>query len=887
MNKKFFKIFSIILGILFLLLLVGNFGLNFWLKNKLPDYIKNNSNFLVTYKSLDVNLGTGNIFATDISINNKNPENQNIIRIKGTIDTLSISRLGIFDALFNEKVSTSNLVLNKPNLKIFLAKKKFKSEKDRNPFSVENIKITAGTIQIFKPTKQKLLSVNDLNLKVENLRLTKNTKDEKSPFSFDQYELNGKNLFYRTNDVYILTATYLQTKEGQFTIKDFALIPLLSPQNFKKFFPNRKNLLDLKSSEMEFKDLILKDNKIALNKVRFENPNLKIYTTNAKSTKSEGNSDFEVQLDNVLFNNANINIEKPNGSPLLVTEKLQLNLNNFLMNGETMENKIPFKCDNFKIEGKNIDYYSATEKVEISSLLLTPKSIDLRNVAIKPTVNSSEKMMLDFTAPQILLKIKDWSTVENKIKLNIDYVFVNKLSGKITVAKNPPKNISTFEGFSFPILIKNVNLKNANLVLESKNQPLAFRDLNAKIQNIELLRNSKSRGIDFKMGFYSFTTRDFNYKTKFYNLSSTLLKVNKNTIQVNNFAMLPTVSRAQFIRMIPTEKDYYNIKAKKINAQGKWDFLASQQFLEASQVTLDGVDANIFRSKIPKDDLTEKPLYSKLLRTIKFPLFIDNLNLKNSVLVYEEDTKKSEGPGKLTFSNFNLNAKNLNSGKMKGKPTRVPIDITCSFMNASPMKVKWSFDTAKKNDAFSISGNISNLPASRINPFIQPYLKIRATGEISDLIFNFNGDFSGIRGLMKMKHKDLKVSLLKKSGDKDVVLSAIANIFVKSNSGNFPESVEVTGVERDKTRSFFNLFWRGIEQGLKITLIGENAIKTGKNIQNSVQTTKKTISETKKGIQKTKIEIKEKVEKLKQKSKPEDAKEKGFFQKIFNKKSEK
>ena len=285
---------------------------------------------------------------------------------------------------------------------------------------------------------------------------------------------------------------------------------------------------------------------------------------------------------------------------------------------------------------------------------------------------------------------------------------------------------------------------------------------------------------------------------------------------------------------------------------------------------LNGVNANIFRSKIPADDLKEKPMYSKLLRSIKIPMFINNLAINNSLLVYEEDTKKSEGPGKLTFNNFSLKAKNINSGKMKGKPTQIPITINCLFMNASPMNVNWNLDTASATDAFSISGNVSDLPASRINPFIEPYLKVRASGLIADLIFNFKGNYQGLNGSLKMKHKDLKIAIIRETGEKNKLLSAVANVFVRSNSDKYPESVPVEKVERDKTKSFFNLFWKGIEQGLKKTLIGKNALKKEENIKKTIETTKTKIENTKENIKKMKTDVK---------------KEKHGLQKIFKNKT--
>ena len=872
MKNKYFRIFSIVAGILLLLLLIINFGLNFWLKNNLDHYIKKNSHYIVSYKTLAVDLGTGNIKATGITINNKNPQNHEIVRFQGTVDTLSIARLGIYDAIFNQSINTSNLVLSKPNLNIILPQKNNdKKEKKQTDITVDNIKINDGNIQVFKPTKQKLLSVSDFNLVVENLQLTEESTGEKLPFSYDYYEISGKNFFFRPDNVYAFTAKYITTKDGQMSLKDFAMNPLLSYANFTKYYPKKRNLFDFKSSEMEFKDMVLKDDKITLTKVRFENPDLKMFTTNVKPLEKKKSFTYDVQLEDVLFNNAKINILNPNGAPLFAAGDLTMKINKFAMNEQTAKGNIPFQYNDFTINGNEVFYSSNTQNVNVAALSINPKLANLQAVSVKSTVSKSDKTLLDIDAKQVNLAIKEWNFVENKLKLNIDNVVINELNGKIKGSTSPKKKVKpAFEGISFPLIVKNVSLKNSNLIYDKGSQPLTFKDLNANIQNIELNANTIKGEIPFKIGNYSFTTRNFNYKTEFYNLSSSLVKVNKNTIQISNFAMLPTVSRAQFIRMIPAEKDLYDIKVNQISVNGSWDFFSNNKFLEASDVKLNGVNANIFRSKIPADDLKEKPMYSKLLRSIKIPMFINNLAINNSLLVYEEDTKKSEGPGKLTFNNFSLKAKNINSGKMKGKPTQIPITINCLFMNASPMNVNWNLDTASANDAFSISGNVADLPASRINPFIEPYLKVRASGLIADLIFNFKGNYQGLNGSLKMKHKDLKIAIIRETGEKNKLLSAVANVFVRSNSDKYPESVPVEKVERDKTKSFFNLFWKGIEQGLKKTLIGKNALKKEENIKKTIETTKTKIENTKENIKKMKTDVK---------------KEKQGLQKIFKKKT--
>ena len=872
-----------------MLFLIVNFGLNFWLKSNLPNYIKKNSDYTITYKTLDVDTGTGNIHSTGITINNQNPDRTDKLGLQGTIDTLSISRLGIYDLIFSNNINTEDLTLKNPNLNVILAKPTDEKtgKKARLP-KFKNISITNGNIQVFRHNLQKLVAVKELDFAVEDLRMTEKSDDSQFPIAFDKYHLKGKNFFFRPDNVYAFTAASVSTEDGQMRVKNFAMIPLLSYQNFLKYYPKKRNLFDVKATEMSFKDILIKQNKLSLTNVKFDNAEIKMFTTDVKPEQKKKSFTYDVNLENVLLNNAKINILKSNGSTLFGADNLTMNITRLVMNDETAKGNIPFQYENFDIQGKNINYGSASQNVKVASLKINPKSADLLNVSVKPTTFHPDKTSLDLMAQRLHFKINHWEFLQNKLKLDVETVLVNQLNGKIKTANNSKKKKPTFEGIQFPLKIKNVVVKNSNLEIDSKNQPLVFKDLNANIQQIEMNDQTIKDGIPFKTGNYSLTTKNFNYKTKFYNLSASLLKLNKNTVQISNFAMKPTVSRAQYIRMIPTEKDLYDLKINQLNANGKWDLVSESKFLDIENVTLNNMDANVFRSKIPKDDLTDKPMYSQLLRSIKFPVYVRNLDIKNSLLVYEEDTKKSDGPGKLTFNDLNMNVKNINSGKMKGKPTLVPIAITCKFMNASPMNVKWNFDTANMNDAFTISGNIANLPASHINPFIEPYLKIQATGLISDLIFNFKGTQRGINGTLKMVHQNLKIAILKQTGEKDKILSAVANIFVKTDSGNYPESVVVEEVARDKTKSFFNLFWKGIEQGLKKTLIGKNAPKTEQSIKNTVENTKTALEQNKVELQQTKSEVKEKVQEVKGKiqEKKEVVKEKGLFKNLFKKKSD-
>lgn len=891
MKKKHFKPFSIVLGILLLLVLVVHFGLNFWLKNRLPDYLKNNSDYLVTYAMLDVHLGTGNILATGVSVNNKDPQNQHVIGLQGTIDSLSVSRFGILDALFYKRISSTELFLKNPSLNITLQKpRNDQSAKERNPIVLENIYITDGDISIYRHNRQKFLSVNNLNLSVENLQMTEESVEKKLPVVFDRYDIRGNNFFFRPDNVYAFTATEITTRDNQMSIQDFRMHPLLSFAQFRKYYPKKQNLFDFKAREMDFRDMILKNNQITLTEVRLEHPDLKLYTTDAQPEEKESSFTYDLNLEDLWLNHAKINMMKPDGSPKFTAADLNAHINKLVMNDETARGNIPFLYQDFNISGQQLQYISKSEKIRIGALTTNSKSADLHLVSVQSVNPSAAATRMNLHAPRLQVRMNEMKFEDNKLKLNIENVLVQNLEGKIASPNTPPaKKKASYNSIAFPLKINSIELKNADFIYEKDSQPLALQKLNARLSRIEMNEQTVKQGLPFSVGDYSISSENLNYRTPFYQISSGGIQMNKSRMQISDFAMTPTVTRAQFIKMIPVEKDLYTLRVNQINASGSWDLLTDQQHLYATQVTLLGANANIFRSKIPKDDPSIKPMYSELLRKIKFPLIIEQLDLKNSLLEYEEDTQQSEGPGKLTFGNFNMNVKNLNSAKSPGKPTAITITINCRFMNASPMHVKWLMDSASKNDAFSISGNISDLNAVRINAFIEPYLKAKATGSIQDLIFDFKGTISGLHGTMQMKHKGLKVDLLKETGEKRKVLSAVINLFVKSNSGALPPSVVVDDVKRDPSKSFFNLFWKGIEEGLKKTLIGKNIENTEQSMKNTVTDTKSTVQDVKSKVQGATSTVKGTIddtrEKIKSKTAAEDQPEKGnLLQRLFRKK---
>ncbi|GEM_PF-182751 len=1047
MQKKNIKKISIGIGILFLLFLIGNFGLNIWLKYKLPDFLKENTDYIISYKNLKVDLGNGNIFATQFKIDNKNPDNENIIRIKGTIDSLQVSRFGIWKLLLHKEITSNNIQLNHPNLAVTLARPAKKVKRRNTPLEFANINIRNGNIRVNKFNHALFFSAQNLDLHIENLELTEASMEKEFPIAFDSYSMSGKNFLVQPDDVYRISAANINTENKKIDITDFKLTPQISYGEFLHRFPTKRNLFKVNAKVMRFHNISLTKKNLTLSEVSFTQPDITLYTTQNKTEQKKKSFSFNVQLENLLVDQAKIQILKPDSTRLFAAQKLNMKVSQMRMDDETAKGNIPFAYQDFKIEGQQLNYISDRENVEVLTANLSDKSADLQHIRIKPTVPQSHETLMDLGINQVNLLVNSWGLQNNKLQLDIQSVLVNqvwgsvhkgapktvktktdyskiqfplkihniqvrnadiamlnhdsstlfagkninlkaggivmnentiknalplsvprfhltgqhlvlgagkekisilaaavnqksgdfrqiKVSGKgtgatdfsaskvdfmlnkwgftghklnldvqninvdgikgkiIASAKEKKKKKPDYSGIAFPLKIHQVNIRNSNLTYSKSGQPLVLKNLNASFGNVVMDANSVKSGIPFRTGTYNLSSSDFQYQTKFYNLSIAKINVNQDEMDLLNFSMKPRYSRSQFVRKISFEQDLYTLSAASISMKGKWNLISSNPYINASSLIIDNANANIFRSKIPKDNPKVKPLYSEALRKIKFPLYIAVTKINNSYLEYEEDTPKSDGPGKLTFNNLNLTARNINSAKMKGKPTAIPISISCSFFNVSPMQVNWNMNTANHNDAFTISGTVGSLPASRVNAFVEPYLKIRTTGTIQKMDFDFHGNKHGLDGTFKMKHKNLKVSILKGSGEKNKLLSAVANVFVRSTSDKYPESVVVDDVERDPAKSFFNLFWKGIEEGLKKTLIGKNVENTEKSVKNTVEAAKETTQSVKGAVKDANSAVKDVKNAVTdvtsgnsgKKKTPKKDKKEGLLKRVFKKK---
>lgn len=411
----------------------------------------------------------------------------------------------------------------------------------------------------------------------------------------------------------------------------------------------------------------------------------------------------------------------------------------------------------------------------------------------------------------------------NSIQISTPEVILYQPTDK---AINDRKSIRSkvVEPFNKLVLVSEVEMLNGDFrIVEISNQKsiLHVANVSFKIDGIAITDDILEQKIPFSFHNYVVGFDSLYYKPNpIYELRSGKLKTVNSELQVENVTYLPLISRAQFVQSLATEKDLFSVKAKQIKIDSlNWGYREEDFFFEAKELTILEPAANIYRAKMPADDLTKKPLYSQLLREIPFFMKVDKLNLHFGTVEYEEEKTKEAGAGLLSFNGFNATIKNISSGFKQSKLPDVKIDVDCKFMNISPMNVKWSFNVLDKSEGFKIQGSILKFPANKLTPFIKPYMNVTADGTLDKVYFNYSGNDKMAKGDFALEYEDLKVNVLQKDRKKkNKLVSAIANIFVKKDTD---ERLKETPVEvnRIPEKSFFNLLWITTLDGLKKLLI--------------------------------------------------------------------
>lgn len=476
-------------------------------------------------------------------------------------------------------------------------------------------------------------------------------------------------------------------------------------------------------------------------------------------------------------------------------------------------------------------YYITYKNIHVSLLTSTIKASDITLVPKATLKDTKSKAGIFATIESIEVRgFSTWSLIFSD-RIKAGRIIVNKPN--VTLYKQTDKKIRYSKSLSARVVapfekiisVREVELRNGDVTIlypKSGKPMLRARNISIELAGIAINDDVLKRKIPFAYKTYSFSCDSVYFKPNaYYHIKTAKIETKNDGFRLEKLEYLCDMNRKTFVKSIGTERDLYNIKVDKLNLNKlSWGFREDDTlFVHSHKLQLDGVNANIFRDKRVTDDVRKKKLYNALLRDLNFDLRIDTLAVRNSTLEYEEQVGEG-GPGKLRWSPFNLTAVNVYSGFEQKELPDVKIHITARFMDVAPMNVNWSLNVLDKSDGFRIRGSIKKFPVERLTPFSKPYMNFTGKGILDEVYFDFKGNDDGSKGNFAINYDDLKFTVYQKDDrkKKNKLLTAVTRLFIKKDTKEKVKHTEIE-VAREKDKSFYNMFWKSIAEGLKKILI--------------------------------------------------------------------
>lgn len=754
-----------IIGGIFILIVVvycsGQWIINYVLNQYLPTIIaeKNDSPYDLTYQSVHYSIAERKLSIQDIDIQPKaTTVTDTLSYLKGKLKQIDIKQVGLWDLIKKHHLAAEGITIIQPDIQLF----QHQTPKDTTP---------APPLQFIQAIDIKTIAVKQAHVLIhdveKNLRL-----HEVHNFSA---QLKGIHFGVETQD-----------KPIPFTYKDY----IISCDSVRSLVSDSQQLtihgIQVNPNQISTSRLLLEPLTTAKDKADLPHRLLTIDTPSLllKGTDwgYKNQEDFYLHIDQIQTPAVDVVVEEN----ALSTRKKEV---------KTAVNPklLPFDLTIAAIDMDSITINS------LNQWLIKRGSLHLKRVANK----AKEELhigAIQVVRPDIHLHQSQQKTKPKAQKVDVffdDLVQIDTLSlqeGSFTSTKG----------------------KDRTVVLQTKG-------VKASIEQIHLDAQTLANKIPVRYKEISFSSEAIQWNTgRFYDIKIDKIQGHNTTLTCTNLELTPKYNRKTMVRMFTYADDIFTVKTKAITLSNyTWGFDPQDVlFFKADHVSLDHINANIFRDKTPTFNMSIKPLFSKKLRDIPFTLELKKVDIVNSTLEYEEYDQKAVAPGKLTFGNFNASIQNVYSGYKQTKLPTTTLAIQASFMNAAPLQVNWSFNVLNRSDDFRISGTIKNFPATAMQPFLQPYVKASTEGNLDLVKFNFTGNNKVATGTFGMNYKDLKVTLYRKNGEKKrKILSKVGNWFIHKNSAGEFKEVEIKKVNRIEEKSFFNYLWLCILQGLKQTIL--------------------------------------------------------------------
>jgi len=324
-----------------------------------------------------------------------------------------------------------------------------------------------------------------------------------------------------------------------------------------------------------------------------------------------------------------------------------------------------------------------------------------------------------------------------------------------------------------------------------------------------------------------FASADGMYK---FTLGRLKTSAKEKSFEISDFKVIPQLPEIEFTEKMDEPGDRYNFVFQKIFANDM-DFksLEVDGKLTVASVVLENAELRIFNNKYLQGKKVDKThnFPHRAIKKLGLPLSVDTLFVKNFDIYYKELNPESGKAGTVFFTDLYGTLHNISNDTARWeRDPWIRSNFQANFLGKVKLLVDINMNVADKDGEFNYKGSLAEYNGRFYNQLLEPMALAKVEeGTVNKITFSVNANRYGSKAQVLMLYDNLKVSVLGTDGKvlkRKGLLSFLANTFMVQNSnprkdGEQPITADISHVH-EQDRSFFNLMWKSVFDGLKVNL---------------------------------------------------------------------
>jgi hypothetical protein len=292
-------------------------------------------------------------------------------------------------------------------------------------------------------------------------------------------------------------------------------------------------------------------------------------------------------------------------------------------------------------------------------------------------------------------------------------------------------------------------------------------------------------------------------------------------MEIKELEFIPAVNEAAFSKHFGYQHEIYKLKAPVVRLKNfAFPLWITRNRMQADTLELASPVFAIHLDRNGKaNPYSRKGKYpQQMLQRAGFVIHVKRVNATDASVTYTETSNLTNRTGKLVFPSLSGTIDNItNDPLILDRSPECIARIHGSVMSTGKLNTVFRFNLPDRSGKFSVTASITNLHTPQLQPLFKAMTAVEMQSfDMQRLDYAVSGNQDAATGSLSMRYDNMDILLNKvepdKSFDRKGLLSFFANrlIIYKENPMKDEEERKASGVtvQRDITRSFFNLIWK-------------------------------------------------------------------------------